>query len=222
MAALVAVLVPEEACYGQGTSPEFVVASLKRVANRGAGERWVKTPSSVRCTCRLTVLIRQAHHLDVFQLVGQPSWVKSEFYELAANLPEGATRDEIRAMLRQLLAERLHLAVHWQDREAPVYALVVANGGLKLKRPGEPGCAGVIRPRFALGGDGHMHYKNVAPLANLAGLLSPLLDRRVVDETGTEGKFEIVLDAAVPEAAALFGRRARARSGAVNRRPNPG
>ncbi|HEY7338206.1 MAG TPA: TIGR03435 family protein [Bryobacteraceae bacterium] len=184
-------------CCGQGTSPKFEVASLKRVTYSGAIERLETTPGSVRCTCRLTVLVRQAYHLDVYQLVGQPSWFSREFYQLAAKLREGATKDDIRAMLGQLLGERLHLAVHWENRETPVYALVIGKGGLKLKRPGEPGSVGVSRPRFALAGDGHMHYEAVVPLANLAGGLNGLVDRRVVDETRTEGKFEIVLDATV-------------------------
>jgi uncharacterized protein (TIGR03435 family) len=196
MAALVAALVPE-ACYGQGTGPEFAAASLKRVDYRAATEGLVETPASFSCTCRLAVLIRRAYQIDPLQLAGQPSWFRNQLYQVAANLPEGAMRDPIPVMLRQLLAERLHLAVHWEDRETPVYALVVGKGGLKLKRPGEPGSVGLSRPRFVLGLYNRMHYEAAVPLANLASLLSPLLDRRVVDETGMEGRFEMVLDATV-------------------------
>jgi uncharacterized protein (TIGR03435 family) len=187
------------AVFGQGGDPEFSVASFKRVAYSGARERLELNPGTVRCTCRLGLLIPYAWGLELWQLVG-PSvpWFKKEFYQLAANLPEGATRDQIPGMLRQLLVERLNISVHWEDRETPVYALVVGKGGLKLKRPGEPGAPAISQPHSAMGANGQIHYEAVVPLRNFAGYLSAVMDRRVIDETGTEGKFEIVLDAAVP------------------------
>jgi uncharacterized protein (TIGR03435 family) len=36
-------------------------------------------------------------------------------------------------MLQEFLADRFHLKVHHEIKELPVYALVVAKGGSKLK-----------------------------------------------------------------------------------------
>jgi len=42
-------------------------------------------------------------------------------------------------MMRALLAERFKLQYHVEQREKPIYALVIAKGGHKLTRP-EDGC----------------------------------------------------------------------------------
>ncbi len=43
------------------------------------------------------------------------------------------SRDDRYQMLQTLLAERFHLKAHIEKREMPVYELVVAKGGPKLK-----------------------------------------------------------------------------------------
>ncbi|MCU1237673.1 MAG: hypothetical protein JWP63_5640, partial [Candidatus Solibacter sp.] len=48
-------------------------------------------------------------------------------------MPEGATSDQIPAMLQALLGERFKLAAHKENRPRPVYALVVGKGGPKFK-----------------------------------------------------------------------------------------
>jgi len=52
-----------------------------------------------------------------------------------------ASRDELRAMLAPLLAERFHLTAHRETRVLPIYALVVAsknNSALSSIRRGVP------------------------------------------------------------------------------------
>jgi uncharacterized protein (TIGR03435 family) len=43
------------------------------------------------------------------------------------------TSDQLRLMLRALLTERFHVAVHWDKREMPVLAMLVAKGGPKFR-----------------------------------------------------------------------------------------
>ena len=63
-----------------------------------------------------------------------PSWINEACYDLAAKLPPGATRDDVRLMVQNLLADRFHLAAHRETRTIPTYTLVVVPGGPKLKR----------------------------------------------------------------------------------------
>jgi uncharacterized protein (TIGR03435 family) len=53
-------------------------------------------------------------------LVG-PDWLWDAKYDIVANLPKGATAEQIPAMLQRLLAERLGLVAHRETRPMPVY-----------------------------------------------------------------------------------------------------
>ena len=61
-----------------------------------------------------------------------PEWVRNDRYGIDARTPKPASKDQMRLMMQSLLAERFKLAVHWETREVPVFALVLAT-------PGKPG-----------------------------------------------------------------------------------
>src|SRR5579883_321402 len=77
-------------------------------------------------------LIRTAWEVKPYQVSG-PDWMTTERFNIVAKMPEGATKDDVPAMLKTLLAERFKLAVHKESREHPVYALVVGKNGPKLQ-----------------------------------------------------------------------------------------
>ena len=58
-----------------------------------------------------------------------PDWVRNGRYDIEARAPGAATKDQMRLMMQSLLAERFKLTVHWETREAPVFALVEAKPG---------------------------------------------------------------------------------------------
>ena len=53
-----------------------------------------------------------------------PDWVKNDRYDIEARASGPATKDQMRLMMQSLLADRFKLAVHWETREVPVFALV--------------------------------------------------------------------------------------------------
>jgi uncharacterized protein (TIGR03435 family) len=63
----------------------------------------------------------------------ETDWSGGERFDVSAKLPEGASRDQVPAMLQNLLAARFKLATHREYREQPVYALVAAKGGPKVQ-----------------------------------------------------------------------------------------
>jgi uncharacterized protein (TIGR03435 family) len=75
-----------------------------------------------------------SHHVLAFQVRGGPDWIDSEPYylEARAESPE-AGPEQIRAMLKTLLADRFKLAVHREAQEGQVYDLVVGKNGPKLE-----------------------------------------------------------------------------------------
>ena len=66
-----------------------------------------------------------------YQLLPQQISTTSDLsarYDVVARAGGSATREHVMAMLRTLLAERFHIRVHYEQREAQVFALVVGKG----------------------------------------------------------------------------------------------
>jgi uncharacterized protein (TIGR03435 family) len=80
----------------------------------------------------LADLVRIAYDVKPFQVTG-PDWLTTERFDITAKLPEGATRKDVNAMLQTLLAERFGLVVHREQKDRPVFALVVGKDGPKMK-----------------------------------------------------------------------------------------
>jgi uncharacterized protein (TIGR03435 family) len=80
----------------------------------------------------LSELIRMAYDVKPYQISG-PDWMVAQRFDVMAKLPEGATKEQVPAMLQALLADRFKMTVHREKKDHPVYALVVAKGGPKLK-----------------------------------------------------------------------------------------
>lgn len=59
-----------------------------------------------------------------------PAWVVQDRFNLQARTEKtGVTKDELRLMMRSLLAERFGLAVHYESRLTPVFALQLVKAG---------------------------------------------------------------------------------------------
>jgi len=94
-------------------------------------------------------------------------------------------------MMRNLLAERFQLKVHREAKEVPIYALVVAKGGPKLKEsPSDASATGFVR---ATDKGLHMEAKR-GTMEKLAAQLSTTAGRPVLDKTGLTGNYEYALD----------------------------
>ena len=61
-----------------------------------------------------------------------PNWAQKQEFVIEARTSGSPTKDQIRVMVQNLLAERFGLRMHTEIREMPIYALV-------LERPGKPG-----------------------------------------------------------------------------------
>jgi len=87
-------------------------------------------------------LILTANNLTLYQsdqVIGPP-WLGHDKYDVVAKVPPGSTKEQVNAMVMNLLEERFGLALHREARDLPVYELTVAKGGLKMRdaeRPAE-------------------------------------------------------------------------------------
>jgi uncharacterized protein (TIGR03435 family) len=87
----------------------------------------------------LADLVRTAYKVKAYQITG-PDWMAAQRFDVLAKMPEGAKKEQVPEMLQSLLADRFKLAVHHENKEHPVYALVVGKNGPKLKEA-EPDAA---------------------------------------------------------------------------------
>jgi uncharacterized protein (TIGR03435 family) len=81
----------------------------------------------------LMQLICKAYDVKPYQVTG-PGWLLTgQRFDIVANLPHGATKEQVPQMLQALLAERFKLAIHRDTKDHAVYAMVVGKGGIKMK-----------------------------------------------------------------------------------------
>jgi uncharacterized protein (TIGR03435 family) len=87
----------------------------------------------------LQALLLEAYGVNKFQLQG-PDWLSDGAlrFNVDATFPTGTTKLQFRAMLRNLLAERFHLAAHSEKKEVSGYALTAMKGKLKIKESTDP------------------------------------------------------------------------------------
>ncbi len=77
-------------------------------------------------------LIAAAFKIKPYQVEG-PDWMRVQRFDILAKMPAGATKDDVPVMLQGLLKERFKLEYHRGTKEHPIYALIVAPGGPKMK-----------------------------------------------------------------------------------------
>jgi len=159
----------------------------------------------------LKFLIKAAYGVLDKQIVGSPAWLDSQLFDVTAKYDQAVENEqknwtpaqrrsfELNGMLplQNLLAERFGLKMHFEDREMPVYALVVAKGGSKL----EP--AGTVKEILGWSGNGirplgagklAAMQATTDQLAHfLDGVYSDQLGRPVVDKTGLTATYDFSL-----------------------------
>jgi uncharacterized protein (TIGR03435 family) len=171
----------------------FEVATIKPSNPAAQGKLLtIKGRQVLTINTSLSDLISYAYGLHVRQVVGGPSWMESDKYDITG-LPEGQgmpNQNQMRQMLRALLEDRFKLTTHRETRELPAYALVVAPGGPKMtKNDSNPNGL----PGLLFRGLGVLPATN-ATMGDLAGVMQlAVLDRPVIDRTGLQGRFDFTL-----------------------------
>jgi uncharacterized protein (TIGR03435 family) len=70
-----------------------------------------------------------------FRIVGGPKWIDDDRFNVVATVTGPWTFQQMREMVRTLLADRFRLAAHTETRELPTYALIVVpNQPARLRR----------------------------------------------------------------------------------------
>jgi uncharacterized protein (TIGR03435 family) len=195
-----------------GARPQFDVASIKvhpppitRIVIPPVGPgRFVVEAFSLK------QLVARAYSVPEVRVLGGPSWVDTERYDVDAKSESSIPQQQMSLMIRSLLEDRFQLQAHTETRALQVYELAVAKGGSKLKSsedqtpPAPPlappaagqrgGPLGGQLPRGAFtGGRGSMQGSAV-PIGGLVNFLTKQLGQQVYDKTGLTGLFDFKLE----------------------------
>ena len=189
--------------------PAFDVISIKPDKSESGMVRIMGKPDGYAAdNVSLKMLIQNAYGIREDLISGAPNWADSARFDIDAKVADvdvealkKLTQEQRRLILRPLLADRFKLKIHTETRQLPVYELVVAKGGSKLKEatPGDTYANGVKGPD-GVGRGGMMRVgrgqltAQAVPMTPFANMLSQQLHRTVVDKTGLTGKYDIELN----------------------------
>lgn len=180
--------------FGQTTPrPAFDVASVK--LNKGpSGPRTTSVNpqgiSYVRDSLR--VILSEAYGVKYASISSPDARFRDMLdqgtYDILAKADHPAPKEQLMLMLQTLLADRFKLTLHTESKVEPVYKLVVAKDGPKLKESATKGDVGVSGIPTGAGLDVHNMTMFV-----FSGYLTGRMGRVVLDQTGLKGQYDFIL-----------------------------
>jgi len=177
---------------------KFEVASLKPSEKENQGFAGIRPALGGQryeaANCPITLMIQVAYRIKADQIVGAPGWLETDRFDMEALAAKPSSADELHVMLMNMLADRLQLKFHHEQRDMQRYALTVDKGGPKLTSHeadnGGDTWIDVAEAPFL-----HMKMKATStPMDYLAFRLSQLMDRPVVNLTNLSGGYDFHLD----------------------------
>jgi uncharacterized protein (TIGR03435 family) len=208
---------------GAQTPPRvsFEVASVKPNDGTTPGQGIRIQPGGRFTVTNMPVrtLVTFAYQLQAHQLVGGPSWMTNDRFDIVAQLagdvaPPATPGQPDRAMLamRTLLEERFQLVMHRETRQLDIYAMTMVKPGQPgpMLKPAASDCSpeamtarraappDTQKPFFCglrLMGPGQFALSGM-PLSFYATTLANQVGRFVIDRTGLEGRWDFELTAA--------------------------
>jgi bla regulator protein blaR1 len=178
------------AVISNATRPAFDVASIRpnTTTNTPGWTRLEPTGINIRRAALLEV-IATAYRVPESQITADPRMrdLFAARYDIVAKAEHEVPRDQLLTMLQTLLADRFRLMLHRENKVQPVYKLVIAKGGPKLKesqgpQPRDPNCAFPKCRAF-----------NNTDMFAFASELANRMGRPVLDLTGLHGSYDFTL-----------------------------
>ncbi len=202
----------------------FEVATVKqnKSGERGGGIRRLPGGRVTVTNMPVRALVTFAYQLGQWQLIGGPSWMADDKYDITAKIegnpewegPGSGKPDPIQVSMRKLLAERFKLKIHTEMRELDAYALVMVKPGTpgpalkpsptdckalaELLRQGKQPASATqvvdgIMPCSIMGRFGQISFDGF-PMAQAAGMMVGQAGRPVVDRTGLTGNWRFLVN----------------------------
>lgn len=174
----------------------LTTVSLKRNVSGSPNSNMEVRPGGRLFATNVTLrnMLRNIHRLQEYQLVGGPSWVATDRWDIVAVVEAEVTETQAVPLLKAFLIERFKLKMHTETREVPVYSLELARPdgapGPELRRStvecavagncGDGGGPGVLR---VVG----------RPIPNVLRRFEQASGRMVIDRTGLTDAYDFTL-----------------------------
>jgi uncharacterized protein (TIGR03435 family) len=163
----------------------FEVASLKLSAPAARGSEDAGNGTLTIRNRSLRNLVVYAYDLDFLQVRG-PAWIDEVNYDVFGKAAGPASQSQLKEMLQTLLAERVLLKVHRENRPVTMTVMTVGKSGPKGLTP-------VADGKSAIEFDKRVRVFRRFKMADFARTMgaggSPTLD-----QTGLQGRFDFRLD----------------------------
>lgn len=185
----------------QPAGPRFDVVSIKPNNSPDPGGRNALEPGTytgIGVTLRRIIALAYLP-IPTSRIDGGPSWLMTDRFDVRAKFEGNPSGEQLRLMMRAMLADRFKLRVHTEMRPTRVYALQVDRAGTRgpSLQPAEIDCAN--RPQSNQPNvpwcafqytDGLLRGRGVT-LDQIAGELTA--GRIVVNRTGLTGRYDVEL-----------------------------
>lgn len=173
-------------------SSQFDLASI-RLSSLTADDDSVRESIDISPGGRLTMRsIRLSSCLKWAYGVQEPQisdrvGLTAERYDIIAQAAGPTAENNLKLMMRSLLADRFKLSLHRESKELTIYQLVVAKNGPKFHRSDGDGNRDIRRTRVGV-------VAEKISMPEFADYLSGQLRGPVEDRTGLEGSYDLALD----------------------------
>ena len=185
----------QPAVMAKDADPDWAVVAVKASApnDRVSGDNFVGSRYTIE---RKTVMemLSLGYGVQKRQIMDAPEWAATDHWDVngVPDTPGEPDQRQRNSLVRKLLAERFGLKVHTEQREMPVYALILAKGGAKLTQsthdphdvPDLSGSGNSVQQS--------MRFTNLS-MTELATGLQDWTDRPVVNRTGLSGRYDFKL-----------------------------
>ena len=197
---LVAASVSAQERPNQDAAPRltFEVASITRKAEpiSGGSVRVLPGGRYERISATVGGLLEFAYPTTRGDIVGAPDWVFTDHYDVLASAGREVTIDEMRAMMRSLLEDRLQVRARVMTEDQPIWHMVVAHADGRLGPDLKPFtfvCGQAGAPACGLSASREGVRAAGVPVSRIADFLRTSGGRPIVDRTGLTGLYEFKL-----------------------------
>jgi uncharacterized protein (TIGR03435 family) len=176
--------------FSQSSTPAFEVASVRAIPQDT--KTWAirqVNPARYRSQTNVMQLVTWAWNVKNYQILEAPGWLSQERFEIEATTAHQSGVDEERLMVQKVLQDRFGLKLHHDNREFPVYALVVGKGGPKMAA-----ATGYDQLRGrGLNVESGVLVSRGGTMVELVDFLTTNLDRPALDKTNLTGRYDFTL-----------------------------
>lgn len=170
--------------------PAFAVASIRPSAAdvpfEHDGKREI-SPGTLRMRdVTVATCIKWAYAVQDSQIVG-PTSLRAEHYDIVAKADEPAQDDQLKLMMRTLLAERFKLSFHHENKELRSYALIATKKGPKLHESVGEGTSTIQNSAIGM-------VAKSTTMEEFANYIADPLRTPVVNKTGLNGRYDFAID----------------------------